>query len=38
MLLPLNVIVTIEFGVNPAPVIFTEEPTGPEFGSNRGKK
>ena len=33
--LPLNVIVTVELGSNPAPVIFTDVPTGPEVGSRK---
>ena len=32
---PLNVMVTVELGSNPAPVIFTEVPTGPEVGSRK---
>ena len=32
--LPLNVIVTVEIGANPAPAISTDEPTGPEVGSS----
>ena len=33
--LPLNVIVTVELGSNPAPAISTEVPTGPEAGSRK---
>ena len=33
--LPLNFIVTIELGANPAPEISTDEPTGPEAGSSK---
>ena len=33
--LPLNVIVTVELGSNPAPAISTDEPTGPEAGTRK---
>ena len=34
ILLPLNVIPTVELGANPAPIISTDVPTGPEVGSS----
>ena len=32
---PLNVMVTVELGSNPAPAISTDVPTGPEAGSRK---